>query len=135
MFKQSKRKYNMCKCNHCSEWFLPDYFEHVRVPGFSEPLEQIHKSHFGDPSFRWMDAYVACPSTGCLDMVAAERNWVVENPNDAFVDSGVSGQSVRLPNDYQAGRLGQGQRFNDRPIDFHNQRLGRSLEDRNVSRS
>ena len=134
MFKQSKRKYNLCKCNHCAEWFIPDYFDHVRVPGFDEPLDRINKSHFGDPAFRWMDAYVACPKCGKpVDMVAAERNWVVENPNDAFVDSGYQISPFDCPTIIKPAALVKASVSYDRPIDFHNQRLGHSLEDRETS--
>ncbi len=86
MFKQSKRKFNMAQCHKCNEWFIPDYHEHVKVPGFDDDLDKITKAHFADPSFLWMQSYVGCPKCGCeMDMAHAKREWVVENPDDAFI--------------------------------------------------
>lgn len=134
MFRQSKRKYNMCQCGKCNEWFIPDYHEHVRVPGFSEDIDKITKAHFADPTFRWMDAYVECPKCGGrMDMVNAKRQWVVENPDDAFVDSGYQVSPFDCPNIIKPSALIKSSVAYDRLVDFYNQRLGKSLEDRETS--
>ena len=134
MFKQSKRKYNLCKCQKCGEWFIPDYHDHVRVPGFSEDLDKITKAHFADPKFRWMDAYVECPKCGgVVDMVNAKRQWVVENPDDAFIDSGYQVSPFDCPRIIKPSALIKSSVAYDRLVDFYNQRLGKSLEDRETS--
>jgi hypothetical protein len=37
-FDTSKRHWNFVKCCHCNERFVPDYFKHVRVPGYDGDL-------------------------------------------------------------------------------------------------
>ena len=134
MFKESKRKYNLCQCHHCNEWFLPDYYEHVKIPGFSEDLSEITRGHFARPDFRWMDAYMACPKCGQkMDMPNAKRRWVIENPNDAFIDSGYQIQPFDCPTIITPAALVKASVSYERPVDWHNQRLGKSLEDRETS--
>lgn len=134
MFKQSKRKYNMAQCGCCNEWFIPDYHNHVRVPGFSDDLDKITKAHFADPAFRWMEAYVECPKCGAhMDMVNAKRQWVIENPDDAFIDSGYQVSPFDCPSIIKPSALIKASVSYDRLVDFYNQRLGKSLEDRETA--
>ena len=134
MFKQSKRKFNLCQCDHCNFWFIPDYHDHVRIPGFSDDLDKITKAHFGKPDFLWMEAYVACPKCGTsVDMPNAKRQWVVENPDDAFIDSGYSIQPFDCPKIIKPSALVKSSVAYDRLVDFYNQRLGKSLEDRETA--
>lgn len=135
LFNQSKRKFNMCQCGSCNEWFIPDYHDHIVVPGFSEEdLSKITKAHFADPEFRWLDAYVACPKCGsAVDMVSAKRDWVVENPDSAFVDSGYQISPFDCPKIIKPSALVKSSVTYERPVDFYNQRLGKSLEDRETS--
>lgn len=136
MFKQSKRKYNLCKCSKCREWFIPDYHEHVVVPGFDDELDKITKAHFARPDFKWMDAYVSCPKCGsAVDMPNAKRNWVVENPDDAFIDSGYQVSPFDCPDIIKPSALIKSSVAYDRPVDFYNQRLGKSLEDKETALS
>lgn len=134
LFKQSKRKYNMCQCGKCNEWFIADYHQHVKVPGFDDELDKITKQHFADPKFRWMDAYVECPKCkGPVDMAGAKRQWVVENPDDAFVDSGYQISPFECSTIIKPAAIVKASVTYDRQVDFYNQRLGKSLEDRETS--
>lgn len=134
MFKQSKRKYNLCQCEKCNEWFIPDYYEHVKVPGFDEDLSKITKAHFAKPDFLWMNAHISCPKCGSkVDMPSAKRDWVTENPDDAFIDSGYQIQPFDCPTIITPAALVKASVMYERPVDWHNQRLGKSLEDRETS--
>ena len=134
MFRQSKRKYNLCQCGKCNHWFIPDYHKHVRVPGFLEDLDKVTKANFADPAFRWMDAYVECPGCGRpVDLVNSKRQWVVENPDDAFVDSGYQVSPFDCPTIIKPATLVKSSVAYERPVDFYNQRLGKSLEDRETA--
>lgn len=133
MFDQSKRKYNMCQCEKCNEWFVPDYHEHVKVPGYDDDLDKITKSHFASPKFRWAEAYVGCPKCGNpMDLHNAKRKWIVENPDDAFIDSGYQISPFDCSNVKPSAIVRSSVNF-DRLVDFYNQRLGKSLEDRETS--
>jgi hypothetical protein len=134
MFKQSKRKFSMCQCSKCNEWFVPDYHEHVKIPGFNKELETIKKDDFSDPKFLWQEAYVGCPKCGSkVDMVYANRQWMVENPDDAFTDSGYQISPFDCPTIIKPSALVKASVAYDRLVDFHNQRLGKSLEDRETA--
>lgn len=133
-FKESRRNLNLCKCYHCNHWFYPDYYRDVKVPGFMDPLDTITKSHFASPNFRWFDAYVACPK--CLlpvDLSPKYREWVVENPNDAFPAAGFRVSPFDCPSVIKPSSLVKSSVDYERPQDFNNQRLGLPMEDKEAS--
>ena len=133
MFEQSKRKFQMCKCNKCNHWFIPDYHEHVKVPGYDGDLDKITKAHFAKANFRWMDSYVACPKCKSkVELAESRRQWVVENPNDAFIDSGYQISPFDCTNVKPSAIVRSSVNYT-RLKDFYNQRLGKSLEDRETS--
>ena len=133
MFEQSKRKFQMCKCNKCNHWFIPDYHEHVKVPGYDGDLDKITKAHFAKADFRWMDSYVACPKCKSkVELAESKRQWVVENPNDAFIDSGYQISPFDCTNVKPSAIVRSSVNYT-RLKDFYNQRLGKSLEDRETS--
>lgn len=133
MFDQSKRKFNMCQCGKCNEWFIPDYHKHVVVPGFNDDLDKISKRHFADPKFRWMEAYIACPKCGSsVDVHHVKRQWVVENPDDAFIDSGYQISPFDCSSVTPAAIVRSSVNY-EKLSHFYNQRLGKSMEDRESS--
>ena len=133
MFEQSKRKFQMCKCNKCNHWFIPDYHEHVKVPGYDGDLDKITKAHFAKADFRWMDSYVSCPKCKSkVELAESKRQWVVENPNDAFIDSGYQISPFDCTNVKPSAIVRSSVNYT-RLKDFYNQRLGKSLEDRETS--
>lgn len=133
-FSQSKRKFEFAQCGCCNEWFLPDYYKHVRVPGFSDDLVRVAKSDFARPDFKWMDAYVECPSCAKpMDLRTAKREWVVENPDDAFFDSGYKVSPFSCPDTISPSDLVKASVTFHRPQDFVNQRLGDAMADSETS--
>lgn len=133
MFDQSKRKFNMCQCGKCNEWFIPDYHKNTVVPGFDDDMDKITKRHFADPKFRWMDAYIACPKCGGhVDIHSSKRQWVVENPDDAFIDSGYQISPFDCSS-VQPSAIVRSSVNYEKLSHFYNQRLGKSLEDRESS--
>lgn len=130
----SKRMRNICKCNHCARHFLPDYFEHVKIPGFDGDLRTINKTNL--PKFRWREAKLHCPHCGAIpDLGPAHREYVCENPNDNHDAHGYYVSPFDAP--YVLGQNGLGvvpfliqtstayQRFSE----FVNQNLGLAEED------
>ena len=135
-YKMSRRHMAFVKCCHCNEWFYPEYYEHVKIPGFAEPLDKITKGHFSNPEFRWLEAAVCCPKCAKpVNLEAEHRNWVCENPNDKFVSIGYRISPFDCPNNISSADLVSASVRYQRPMDFHNQRLGVPMEDSESSLS
>lgn len=133
-YKQSRQHVNMCKCKACNHWFLPDYYEHVKIPGFDDTLRAITKSHFASPKFRWMDAYLVCPNCGVeADLSPEHRQWVLVNPDDTFIASGYKISPFECPSIITPASLVKSSVDYARYSDFENQRLGISSEDKESS--
>lgn len=136
LYAQSRRKMNFCKCCHCNEWFYPDYFKHVRIPGYSGSLDALSKRQFADPAFRWTESYVACPKCSMpADLSPAYRNWVVENPDENFPSSGYRISPFDCPKSVKPSDLVKASTQYERKQDFYNQRLGMPLEDKDTALS
>lgn len=129
-FDTSKRKFNFAKCPCCNEWFYPEYYTHIKIPGYVGKLEEITRRDFASPKFKWNDAYLACPKCGSpVNLLLAKRNWVVENPDDAFFDSGYRVSPFDNPAAVTAADLVKASVTFTRPQDFVNQRLGLPMAD------
>lgn len=135
-YKQSRRHLNLCKCTHCNEWFYPDYYEHVRVPGFNDKLENITKRHFAVPTFDWRSAYVACPKCAKpANLLPEHREWVIENPDENFPAAGYRVSPFDCPTIIKPSSLVKASTDFTRKQDFVNQRLGSAMEDSETSLS
>lgn len=86
-FMESRRHYELLKCNHCNHTFLPDFYDHVKVPDWDFGLEEITKNNMH--LTRWKEAKLLCPHCGKEpDTHIDNREWVLENPNDNYVAAG-----------------------------------------------
>lgn len=133
-YELSKRKLQFAKCPHCGHWFYPEYHLHVRIPGFFEDLDEITKRHFANPAFRWKEAYIECPHcTRAVDLRVSLRNWVIENPDDAYYDSGYRVSPFDCPKTIAVSDLVKSSTTYERPQDFYNQRLGIPKADKESS--
>jgi hypothetical protein len=104
------------------------------VPGWKKDLESIQRKDFASQDFRWMDAYVACPSCDkAVDLNPAHREWVIENPDAAFPRSGYRVSPFDCPGSVTAADLVKSSVEYERKQDFYNQRLGIPLEDKENS--
>ena len=61
-FQRSKRHFNFVKCCHCCHYFVPDYYSHVRIPGYTGELLDITKRNLHTVDYA--HAFVECPSCG-----------------------------------------------------------------------
>lgn len=96
-FQISKRHFKMCKCHHCGHWFLPDYYQHVRIPGFYGDLRQINSTNL--KSFRWKEAQLFCPNCELVPSLQEEhRAYVCENPHDNYDRMGYQVSPFDAPN-------------------------------------
>lgn len=96
-FGNSRRHFNMCRCNHCSHVFIPDYYEHVRIPGYTGELEAITKEML--PILRYEEAHIECPNCGRQPSLQPEhREWVCENPSEKHIAAGYQVSPFDAPN-------------------------------------
>jgi hypothetical protein len=86
-FQRSRRHFNKVKCSHCNHWFIPSFYEHVVVPGWDGPLNEITKANLFMTRYR--EAYLSCPSCGGVpDLRPQHREWVCENPGEHYIAAG-----------------------------------------------
>lgn len=127
-FQESRRFFNMCKCNHCSQWFLPDYYKHVQIPGYTKDLREINKQTLS--IIRWQEAKVICPNCGNEPSLQIEhREYVCENPDQNYVGAGYQVSPFDAPNVVTPSYLVKASTDYQRLQDFVNFSLGNPMED------
>jgi len=127
-FKESRRHFNMCKCNHCNHWFMPDYYKHVVIPGYLRDLREINK--FTLTQINWKEAKLHCPNCRAVPSLLPEhREWVCENPEENFTGAGYQVTPFDAPNIISVPFLVDASTKYDRRQDFDNNNLGISSED------
>jgi hypothetical protein len=128
-FQRSRRYFNLIKCDHCGHHFLPDYYAHVKVPGFDDDLHKITKRNLH--KFDYNAAFVQCPSCkGKPSLQPEHREWVCENPTEHFVAVGYQITPFDAPNIITPGYLIEQSTQYKRLTDFHNFGLGLPSEDK-----
>lgn len=128
-FAHTRRHFNFVKCHHCNHLFIPDYFEHVRIPGFTGDLRDINKQNL--PTTRYKEAYVECPSCGGKPSLLPEhREWVLENPDDNYAAFGVQVSPFDAPTLITPGYLIESSTQYRKLSDFVNFGLGTPMEDK-----
>jgi hypothetical protein len=131
-FQDSRRHWNMCKCHHCNFWFIPDYYKHVKIPGFTSDLREINKQTL--TRIAWEQATLACPNCGNEPSLQPEhREWVCENPDENHVCAGYQVTPFDAPNIIVPSYLIKASTTYDRIQDFQNFNLGLPAEDREAT--
>lgn len=128
-FQNSRRHFNFVKCNHCNTYFIPDYYKHVRVPGFTGDLEAIKKSNLHN--FRYKEAYVECPGCGGKPSLQPQhRHWIWENNTQNFAAFGIQVSPFDAPNIITPSFLIEASTQYKKKADFVNFSLGLPIEDK-----
>lgn len=126
------RMHHFVRCNCCNHMFLPDYFDHVHIPGWDKPLEEITRTNIN--TVRWREAQLLCPTCGKDPQLHHTRmEYVAENKIEnhdanAWFVSPFSCHSVITPS-YLVQVSTQFSRFSE----FKNQALGQTAEEKNES--
>lgn len=126
----AKRYRHIAKCQHCNHFFLPDYYNDIKVPDWNLPLNEITKRNLH--TTKWREAYVACPKCGQDPQLRSDLlEFVCENPTEnhdanAYFVSPFSVPSIILPS-YLVNRSTQFERLSE----FKNQCLGLTGEEAN----
>lgn len=131
-FRASRRKFLFCKCEHCNEQFIPDYYKHVKIPGYLDDLRRIDKAILS--RIRWKEAKVHCPRCGKVPSLQKEhREWVFENPDDNFKAIGHQVSPFDAPFVVTAADLVEASTEYDRIQDFENFSLGLPSDDKEAT--
>ena len=124
----SMRYRNICKCCHCNHFFIPDYFEHVKIPGFDHSLRTITKISL--PKTRYLEAVLLCPKCGKVpDLGPKFREYVVENTLDHHEAHGYYVSPFDAPKIITPVDLLKASTMYARYSEFENQNLGITSED------
>ena len=87
LYNQSDRKKRLVKCQHCAEWFWPNFLFNVVVDGFDRAMDELTLSDVQDLDERGLlsTARLICPS--CHNTITQDnlrpqhREWVAEFPS------------------------------------------------------
>ena len=128
----SMRYRNICKCNHCARHFLPDYFEHVKIPDYDGDLRALNKTSL--PRTRYLEAKLLCPH--CFkepDLGPQHREYVIENTLDQHEAHGYYVSPFDAPRIISVVDLLKASTMYARYSEFVNQNLGLTSEDSSES--
>lgn len=141
-FSKARRHFSMCKCNHCAHWFLPSYFEHVKIPKFDGDLREINARNIHN--YDWRGALLLCPRCGkAPDLTIKHRQYVIENQDENFEAAGYQISPFDAPLIHLRGDdpmctaaflVNQSTKYS-RYIDFVNYNLGLPAEDKETALS
>lgn len=126
------RLMHLATCLHCNHTFLPDYFQHVKVPGWDKPLEEITKININ--TVRWREARLICPNCGKdPDLHHSRMQFVAENASEnhdanAWFVNPFSAHEIITPS-YLVQVSTQFSKYSE----FKNQSLGLTSEEKNES--
>lgn len=128
----AKRLKHFATCVHCKHTFLPDYFEHVKVPGWDKSLEEITKRNIH--GIKWREAVLLCPKCGKDPQLHHSRmQFVCENSaenheaNAWYVSPFSAHRVISVP--YLVNTSTKFEKFSE----FKNQTLGLTAEEKNES--
>lgn len=124
----SRRFRNICKCDHCNHHFVPDYYQHVVIPGYGDKLETISKALL--QRIRWKEAALLCPRCGLKpDLSLPNREWVQENLEDHHDAAGYYISPFDAPAIIRTSQLVKDSTNYNRLTEFKNQALGLTAQD------
>lgn len=141
-YDRSKRYVMMQKCTRCNHWFIPDYYEHVFLPGFHTKKKHASKT-LKDINFLTADiiencdlkeAVVLCPGKNCHRPLSKEnladpntRKFICENPDSNAEFHGYHITPFSVPTIITPGDLISKSTRYSRLQDFYNDALGLEL--------
>lgn len=128
----SRRFKQLCKCHRCNHVFLPEYDDHVRVPGWDNDLKSITKTNLHKT--RYLEAVLLCPNCGKEpDLGPDHRMWVQENTLDNFEASGIYVSPFDAPKVISPSDLIVAGTSYAKYSEFRNQNLGKTSEEASES--
>lgn len=96
-FGQSRKHFNFCRCQHCNTRFIPNFYEHVKIPGWDKHLDEITRDNLH--TVNYAAAKLLCPSCfQAVDLNPEHREWVCENPEEPHIAAGYKVSPFDAPN-------------------------------------
>jgi len=79
---------NAVECSHCRHHFFPDYYEHVVLPGYDQPLELLTKADLeANSSIDIENAHILCPKCGKKpDLSPRYRKFTIETTQKSTIE-------------------------------------------------
>lgn len=132
LMEASRRFRNMCKCSHCNHQFVPDFFEHVKIPGFDNELFTLNKNTIH--KVRYLEAQLLCPMCFKVpDLSPAFREYVQENIDEQHEAEGIYVSPFDAPAITNPVKLLRAMVSYNRMSEFKNQNLGQTSEESSES--
>lgn len=127
-FAESRRHYRMCKCNHCNEWFWPNFLEHCRIPGHDVDWMSVTRQQL--VLLPWQTTDLFCPNCGKTpDLSHEHREWVQQNKDSTNIAAGYAISPFDVPSIIKPAYLAEKSVAYNRKIDWLQQNLGMAAED------
>ena len=128
-FAETRRHRRLCKCNHCNEWFWPQFLDHCRIPGHEVDWLSVTRSQL--MPLPWQTTDIFCPSCGKVpDLSHEHREWVCENHDSKYVGAGYAVSPFDVPSLIKPAYLAEKSVAYGRKIDWLNVNLGVAAEDK-----
>jgi hypothetical protein len=132
LMEGSRRFVNLCKCDHCANWFKPDFFAHVKIPDFNSDLKELNKNTL--PRYRYLEARLHCPKCGKEpNLYPSHREYVQENNESAAIGKGIFVSPFDAPAIITPVSLLKAMVQYSKISEFINQNLGLTSEDASES--
>lgn len=88
-FQAGDQKFYMCKCEHCEQWVLPDFYEDFVIPGFDKAMIEFTKDDLHSSRYDVQGTWMKCPNKSCGKNLwrslcnKDRRAWVAKHPDRA----------------------------------------------------
>lgn len=136
LFDESTQNWYAVKCHKCGTWQVPQFMDHVVIPGYERPLKDFDKDDLTDPRYKIDEAYLACPR--CRQALTTanlsdpqSRQWVAARPGQTR--SGYQVQPFDVPTINTVPRILRGVADYERKADWVNFRIGQDYQDADTS--
>lgn len=134
-FNESREQHvGLTECNHCGHVFEPDYYVHVKIPGYDEPLLLLTKAKAAVIPID--EAYLECP--GCEKAIDKPKLvWRIDiNPVGVKKSIGVRLSPFCAPDFISMPDLVESSLTYSSHVEFMNQGLGKvtDLKDSSIQR-
>jgi len=137
-FDNSRQHVLLQKCTRCNQWFKPDYYKHVHLPGFSNRGHDLSEISYLNSNilndFDLKTATVLCPNPKCrrplpLSHISdpSTREFVCENVDSKAEFHGYHISPFAIPAIITPGSLIARSSRYSRLQDFYNDALGLEL--------
>lgn len=131
-FQETRKHYRLCKCNHCNEWFWPQFLDHCRIPGHDVDWMSVTRIELSN--LPWQETAIFCPHCGEEpDLSHEHREWVCSNPDSKLNAHGYHCTPFDVPTRIKPSYLAEKSVAYNRKIDWVQQNLGLAAEDKESS--